>query len=60
MDWNVIRELMEQVQRQSRESIPRSEREGASAELKNIESSRFSPAYRDALERYFQKLSESP
>lgn len=60
MDWNVIRELMEQVQRQSRESIPRSEREAASAELKNIESSRFSPAYRDALERYFQKLSESP
>jgi hypothetical protein len=58
VDLQKVRELVSQIQQLQREVAVDSEPRNQDTELTNVDPSRYPPAYRRAIERYFQALSE--
>jgi hypothetical protein len=60
LDWGIIRELVRGIQEHRREVDAPPDADMEAAELTNVESTQLPPAYRRAIERYYQKLSDAP
>jgi hypothetical protein len=58
VDQETIRQLMSEIQELARETTLNEPETDEPEQLKNVDPSRLPPAYRRAIERYFQKLSE--
>jgi hypothetical protein len=58
IDANTVRELIRQIQQLSREREPGAKPDSQRSETSNVDLSRLPPTYRQAIEKYYQKLSE--
>ena len=59
IDPKVVQQLLEAVQRIRREGSTAAELDREPSDRRTIDPSRLPPAYRQAIEKYFEKLSEA-
>jgi hypothetical protein len=60
VDLQTVQELMREIQNLRREVVTPEERKTGEIEIQHLDASRFPPAYRQSIEKYFQQLSEQP
>ncbi len=58
IDPEVVQQLLAAIQRIRREGATGAELDGEPSDRRTIDPTRFAPAYRQAIEKYFEKLSE--